>query len=64
MSFFQGEEITEEDNLYRFRAELEFLLLLSLPTYRNFLHERGYFDDPAFLKYLRYLTYFSAPEYS
>ena len=52
----------EKDKL-RFQVELEFVQCLGNPNYLNFLAQRGYFKDPAFINYLQYLQYWSKPNY-
>lgn len=47
----------------RFMQELEFVQLLSNASYLNFLAQKGYFKDPAFMAYLSYLRYWKRPEY-
>mmetsp|Transcript_42391 Transcript_42391/g.106951 ORF Transcript_42391/g.106951 Transcript_42391/m.106951 type:complete len:123 (-) Transcript_42391:1727-2095(-) len=54
----------EEQRRTRFSVELEFVQCLSNPLYLNYLAQNGYFDDEAFIAYLRYLTYWKKPEYS
>ena len=53
---------TEEERK-RFEVELEFVQCLSNPHYLNFLAQRGYFDDTAFVNYLKYLQYWQEPQY-
>ncbi|GMK59189.1 hypothetical protein CspeluHIS016_0702040 [Cutaneotrichosporon spelunceum] len=50
-------------NLERFQAELEFVQCLANPLYLHELHVQKYFEDPAFLEYLKYLEYWRKPEY-
>jgi mediator of RNA polymerase II transcription subunit 31 len=53
----------QENNL-RFRLELEFVQLLSNPSYLLHLHEQKYLQDPLFINYLKYLKYWQQPEYA
>ena len=57
--------ITPEDQneIYRFIQDLEFVQSLSSPLYLHFLAKSNYFDDEAFLNYLKYLSYFNKFEY-
>ena len=48
----------------RFVAELEFVQCLCNPKYLNFLAQRDYFDDRAFLAFLEYLKYWRNPRYA
>ncbi|CAH1757555.1 1165_t:CDS:2 [Entrophospora sp. SA101] len=53
---------TEEQNKRRFQIELEFVQCLANPWY---LHaQKDYFQDRAFLNYLKYLRYWKQPEYA
>lgn len=45
----------DEKTKLRFQVELEFVQCLGNPNYLNFLAQRGYFKDPAFVNYLAYL---------
>ena len=56
------ESVNEEKK--RFEVELEFVQCLSNPHYLNFLAQRGYFDDPAFVNYLKYLLYWKEAKYA
>ena len=56
------EQEAEKDKL-RFQVELEFVQCLGNPNYLNFLAQRGYFKDPAFINYLAYLQYWSKSDY-
>ena len=57
--------ITPEDQneIYRFIHDLEFVQSLSSPLYLHFLAKSNYFDDEEFLNYLKYLSYFNKFEY-
>lgn len=55
---------TEEQQRLRFQVELEFVQCLANPNYLNFLAQRGYFKDQAFINYLKYLLYWKEPEYA
>jgi len=49
----------------RFELELEFVQSLASPAYLHHLATQGYFQDEAFLTYLRYLrSYWTQPEYA
>lgn len=51
--------------LARFEIELEFVQLFSSPRYCAFLVAEGWFEDAAFIAYLRYLrSYWARPEYA
>lgn len=47
----------------RFMLELEFVQCLADAGYLNFLAQRGHLDDPAFLRFLRYLKYWQKRPY-
>ena len=51
------------NNEPNFRQDLEFVCCLANPQYLNSLATQGYFDDEAFIRYLKYLLYFKRPEY-
>lgn len=66
-----------DDNLGRngdrFILELEFVQCLSNPSYLScnkyiviflVLRKSGYFDDPKFIAYLKYLLYWTTPNFS
>jgi len=55
---------TEDQQRLRFQIELEFVQCLANPNYLNFLAQRGFFKDSAFINYLKYLEYWKEPEYS
>jgi mediator of RNA polymerase II transcription subunit 31 len=46
------------------QVELEFVQCLANPNYLNFLAQRGYFKENAFINYLKYLLYWKEPEYA
>ena len=48
----------------RFVLELEFVQCLCNPKYLNFLAQRDYFLDKAFLAFLEYLKYWKDPRYA
>lgn len=54
----------EDQTKLRFQVELEFVQCLANPNYLNFLAQRGYFKDQAFINYLKYLVYWKEPEYA
>lgn len=47
----------------RFMLELEFVQCLADAGYLNFLAQRGYLDEPSFLRFLRYLKYWQKRPY-
>lgn len=55
---------TEDKQRLRFQVELEFVQCLANPNYLNFLAQRGYFKDQAFINYLKYLLYWKEPDYA
>ncbi|KAK8779674.1 mediator complex subunit 31 [Amblyomma americanum] len=55
---------TDEQQKLRFQIELEFVQCLANPNYLNFLAQRGYLKEKAFVNYLNYLQYWKKPEYS
>ncbi|CAG2054654.1 unnamed protein product [Timema podura] len=55
---------TEDQQRLRFQVELEFVQCLANPNYLNFLAQRGYFKDQAFINYLKYLLYWKEPDYA
>eukprot|EP00246_Nothoceros_aenigmaticus_P000463 TRINITY_DN10698_c0_g1_i2.p1 TRINITY_DN10698_c0_g1~~TRINITY_DN10698_c0_g1_i2.p1 ORF type:complete len:174 (+),score=23.35 TRINITY_DN10698_c0_g1_i2:52-573(+) len=55
---------TEDEARQRFLLELEFVQCLANPTYIHYLAQNRYFDDEAFVNYLKYLQYFQRPEYA
>lgn len=61
---FNSIDKTREDSLIRFQMELEFVQLLSNPSYLNYLAQYQYFEDPAFVRFLQYLQYWKQPEYA
>ena len=61
------EEISQppaQENDNRFIRELEFVQCLSNPRYLVFLAGQNYFNDPCFIRYLKYLLYWDTPKYS
>ncbi|THU44844.1 hypothetical protein C4D60_Mb02t11640 [Musa balbisiana] len=52
-----------DDGRQRFLLELEFVQCLSNPTYIHYLAQNRYFEDEAFIGYLKYLKYWQRPEY-
>jgi mediator of RNA polymerase II transcription subunit 31 len=48
----------------RFELELEFIQSLASPAYLHHLATQAYFQDPAFISFLRYLQYWKSPEYA
>ncbi|CAN8252397.1 unnamed protein product [Cochlearia groenlandica] len=52
-----------DDGRQRFLLELEFMQCLANPTYIHYLAQNRYFEDEAFIAYLKYLQYWQQPEY-
>ncbi|KAL9261290.1 Mediator of RNA polymerase II transcription subunit 31-like protein [Drosera capensis] len=52
-----------DDGRQRFVLELEFVQCLANPTYIHYLAQNRYFEDEAFIGYLKYLQYWQRPEY-
>ncbi|KAF2321348.1 hypothetical protein GH714_040418 [Hevea brasiliensis] len=52
-----------DDGRQRFLLELEFIQCLANPTYIHYLAQNRYFEDEAFIAYLKYLQYWQRPEY-
>eukprot|EP00128_Syssomonas_multiformis_P011238 Colp12_sorted_trinity150504_noHs@10551 len=50
------------DDDLRFQMELEFVQCLSFPKYLN--SQQRYFQDAAFVNYLKYLLYWKQPDYA
>jgi mediator of RNA polymerase II transcription subunit 31 len=48
----------------RFFVEAEFVQALANIDYVVWLAKQGYFEDPAFLNFLKYLEYMNLPEYA
>ncbi|KAL9596617.1 MAG: hypothetical protein Q9179_004556 [Wetmoreana sp. 5 TL-2023] len=59
---------TRKEQLYggftRFELELEFVQALANPYYLNHLASQKLLQDQSFIEYLRYLQYFTQPEYT
>ncbi|CAL2243306.1 unnamed protein product [Prunus armeniaca] len=53
-----------DDGRQRFLLELEFVQCLANPTYIHYLAQNRYFEDEAFIGYLKYLQYWQRPEYT
>ncbi|KAI8842663.1 hypothetical protein HDU78_007037 [Chytriomyces hyalinus] len=53
-----------DTNERRLILELEFVQCLANPKYLQFLAQQQYFNDPAFINYLKYLLYWRRPEYA
>ncbi|KAJ6672122.1 MEDIATOR OF RNA polymerase II TRANSCRIPTION SUBUNIT 31 [Salix viminalis] len=51
-----------DDGRQRFLLELEFVQCLANPTYIHYLAQNRYFDDEAFIGYLKYLQYWQRPD--
>ncbi|KAH7649019.1 SOH1 family [Cryptosporidium bovis] len=52
-------KIEDDDENLRFMFELEFVQCLSNPDYLQWLSKEGYFEDKSFVRYLKYLLYWS-----
>ncbi|KAI3972163.1 hypothetical protein MKW92_051195 [Papaver armeniacum] len=52
-----------DDGRQHFLLELEFVQCLANPTYIHYLAQNRYFEDEAFIGYLKYLKYWQQPEY-
>ena len=50
--------------ILQFTQDIEFLQLLSNPTYLVYLSEKGFLDDNDFLNYIEYLNYLKNPQFS
>ncbi|KAL8719961.1 MAG: hypothetical protein Q9225_003109 [Loekoesia sp. 1 TL-2023] len=48
----------------RFELELEFVQSLANPYYLNHLASQKLLQDPSFIEYLKYLQYFTRPQYT
>ena len=53
----------EQDELLRLQYDYDFIQGLVSPDYLKYLSRKGYFQDEAFLNYLRYLQYWRKPEF-
>ncbi|KAA8539739.1 hypothetical protein F0562_026431 [Nyssa sinensis] len=53
-----------DDGRQRFLLELEFVECLANPIYIHYLAQNRYFEDEAFIGYLKYLQYWQRPEYT
>jgi mediator of RNA polymerase II transcription subunit 31 len=58
------EEVPPESADAKFIRDLEFVQCLANPRYLYHLMQRNYFGDPAFRRYLNYLSYWERPEYA
>ena len=56
-------ETKEQEEIYRFIQDLEFVQCLSNPYYLDFLAKNNYFNDQRFINYLKYLQYFKKLKY-
>lgn len=52
------------DDESRLAMELEFVQCLANPEYLHWLALNKYLEDPAFVRFLRYLRYWHRPEYA
>jgi mediator of RNA polymerase II transcription subunit 31 len=57
-----GDPLTPERE--RFLIELEFVQMLSNPSYLQFLAQNRTFESPEFIRYLNYLLYFTREPYT
>ena len=53
----------EELEKTRFQREKEFFNLLANPDYLRWLSDQGYYDDPRFINYLKYMMYWKEQKY-
>jgi mediator of RNA polymerase II transcription subunit 31 len=64
----QSPQATTEDprasNREKFELELEFVQSLANPYYLHNLAQRNILDQPAFINYLEYLTYWKEKDYA
>jgi mediator of RNA polymerase II transcription subunit 31 len=60
----EPETESQKENRKRFELELEFVQLLSNPSYLQFLAQQRLFTDQSFLNYIKYLTYWQQPKYA
>mmetsp|Transcript_55490 Transcript_55490/g.63394 ORF Transcript_55490/g.63394 Transcript_55490/m.63394 type:complete len:160 (-) Transcript_55490:179-658(-) len=58
------EEEPIEDEFERFQIELEFVQALANPHYLHFLAQHRHLDQPAMINYLKYMLYWTKPEYA
>eukprot|EP00026_Physarum_polycephalum_P017155 Phypoly_transcript_18280.p1 GENE.Phypoly_transcript_18280~~Phypoly_transcript_18280.p1 ORF type:complete len:248 (+),score=56.99 Phypoly_transcript_18280:75-746(+) len=58
------EDVAKEAESLRVSMELEFVQCLANPRYLHFLAQQRYFQDQAFVNYLKYLLYWKKPEYA
>ena len=62
MNIEKNLDIWEKDKILKQTQEdIEFIQMLTHPSYISFLIGNGYLDDPQFLKYLDYLEYLKDP---
>ncbi|KAL6062158.1 Mediator of RNA polymerase II transcription subunit 31 [Balamuthia mandrillaris] len=57
-------QFDQEQNRQRFLMELEFVQTLANPEYLHFLALQRFFQDKAFVNYLKYLLYWKQPQYA
>ena len=57
------EDNKDQDEIFRFIQDLEFVQCLANPNYLKYLSDKGYLDDDRFINYLKYLLYFKKEEY-
>ena len=57
------EDNREQEEVYRFFQDLEFVQCLANPNYLKYLSDKGYLDNDNFINYLKYLLYFKKVEY-
>lgn len=59
-------EVSDEKvaNRARFELELEFVQALGNPYYLHLLAQQNVLSQPAFVNYLKYLTYWKEKEYA
>ena len=60
---FEEDDNKDQDEIFRFIQDLEFVQCLANPNYLKYLSDKGYLDDNRFINYLKYLLYFKKEEY-
>ena len=63
MSSIEDEDNKNQEEIFRFIQDLEFVQCLANPNYLKYLSDKGYLDDDNFINYLKYLLYFKKVEY-
>ena len=63
MSIINEADSKDQEEIFRFIQDLEFVQCLANPFYIKYLSDKGYLDDDNFINYLNYLLYFKRAEY-